>query len=447
MQDLTRTTSRKLALHLIAPLTLLTLLSSLDRVNVSFAALQMNAQLGLTPERYGFGVGLFFFGYLLFQFPHTFLLRRFGARRWVFGAVVSWGGVALAMALMRNAGHFYALRVLLGVAESGFAPGIVIMMSQWVPERLRASAIAGTMLAVPISVILGGPLSGWLMTANFRFSLPGWRFMFLVEGCLTVLVGLVAPLMFRDEPGKAAWLSHEEKNWLLAELDRDRARGLASAAASSAPHEIFGARPARVWAAAGVYFTLMAAAYGIMFWLPQVIKQISGKGDFESSALSALPWIGLGAGLLSNAWHSDRTQERYWHIGLPAILAACSFAFGTKVGGGWVPLLCLVLGGFGLGGAQGAFWALPTSFLEPAAAVRGITLINLIGNFAGLLTPSAIGWIRARTGSFQAPVDALATVLAIGSILLVPIRRLDPLGAASQRRSPAIGQTDQLTTK
>jgi ACS family tartrate transporter-like MFS transporter len=432
MQDPTRTTRRKLALHLIAPLTLLTLLNSLDRVNVSFAALQMNAQLGLTPERYGFGVGLFFFGYLLFQFPHTFLLRRFGARRWIFGAVVLWGGVAFAMGFMRNAAHFYALRVLLGVAESGFAPGIVFMMSQWVPKRLRASAIAGTMLAVPISVILGGPLSGWLMTANLRLSLPGWRFMFLVEGSLTVVIGLFAPLMFVDEPRKAAWLSHQERTWLLAELEHDRARAFASAADAPASHGLFGARAARVWAAAGVYFTLMAAAYGIMFWLPQVIKQVSGKGDFEASALSALPWVGLGAGLLANAWHSDRTQERYWHIGLPAILAACSFAFGTKAGG-WVPLLCLVIGGFGLGGAQGAFWALPTSFLEPPAAVRGITLISLIGNFAGLLTPSAIGWIRARTGSFGAPVDALAAVLAVGSLLLVPIRRLDPLGAAGGR--------------
>jgi ACS family tartrate transporter-like MFS transporter len=426
MQDRARTTGSKLMRHLIVPLTFLTFLNSLDRVNVSFAALQMNAELHLTPERYGFGVGLFFAGYLAFQFPHTFLLQRVGARRWIFATVLLWGGVATCMALIRTATHFYLLRILLGVAESGFAPGIVFLMSQWVPNRFRASAIAGTMLAVPISVVFGGPLSGWLMTHNFHFTLPGWRFMFLVEGLATVLVAILTPLYFVDEPGQARWLAPEEMDWLTRELECDRASRAESSAVSRPRRSLF---DGRIWAAAGVYFSLMAAAYGIMFWLPQVVKQMSGRPDFEVTVVSALPWAGLGAGMFFNSRHSDHTQERYWHIGVPAMVAACSFASGVSVGSTWAALLCLVVGSAGLGGAQGAFWALPTTFLERGIAARSITLIMLIGNTAGLLAPPAIGWIRTRTGSFGLSVCALAVLLVAGSMLLMAVRRLDPLRA------------------
>jgi MFS transporter, ACS family, tartrate transporter len=435
MQHQARTTRSKLMWHLIVPLTFLTFLNSLDRVNVSFAALQMNGQLHLTPERYGFGVGLFFLGYLAFQFPHTFLLQRAGARRWIFATVLLWGSVATCMSFMQTAVQFYVLRVLLGMAESGFAPGIVFLMSQWVPNRFRASAIAGTMLAVPISVVLGGPLSGWLMTTNFRLGLPGWRFMFLVEGLATVLIAMLTPLYFVDEPGRAAWLAPEEKHWLLGELEGDRASRAPLSAASPAPRAFF---DGRIWAAAGVYFSLMAAAYGIMFWLPQVVKQMSGRNDFEVSVVSALPWAGLGAGMFFNARHSDHTQERYWHIGVPAVLAACSFASGVSVGSTWVALVCLVLGSAGLGAAQGAFWALPTSFLERGVAARSITLIMLIGNTAGLLAPPAIGWIRTRTGSFGLSVCALAALLVAGALLLVVVRRLDPLRSDDRSARPQV---------
>jgi MFS transporter, ACS family, tartrate transporter len=424
MQHRAGTTRSKLMRHLIVPLTILTFLNSLDRVNVSFAALQMNGALHLTPERYGFGVGLFFLGYLAFQFPHTFLLQRVGARRWILATVLAWGSVATCMAFMRTATHFYVLRILLGIAESGFAPGIVFLMSQWVPNRFRASAIAGTMLAVPISVVFGGPLSGWLMTTNVRFAMPGWRFMFLVEGLGTVLIATLTPLYFVDEPAQARWLAPEETDWLLGELESDRA-GRASPPAVSPPPRPF--LDGRVWATAGVYFSLMAAAYGIMFWLPQVIKQMSGRNDFEVSVASALPWAGLGAGMLFNSRHSDHTQERYWHIGVPAMVAACCFASGVGVGSIWVALLCLVVGSAGLGAAQGAFWALPTSFLERGVAARSITLIMLIGNTAGLLAPPAIGWIRTRTGSFGLSVCTLAVLLVTGVLLLVVARRLDPL--------------------
>jgi ACS family tartrate transporter-like MFS transporter len=430
MADMAEAIRNKLALRLIAPLTFLTFLNSLDRVNVSFAALQMNAQLGLTPERYGFGVGLFFVGYLAFQFPHTAVLRRIGARRWIFATVMFWGSVATAMAFIQNATQFGALRVLLGVAEAGFAPGIVYITSQWMPKRFRASAIAGSMLAIPISVVFGGPLSGWLMTVVSPEGWPGWRFMFAVEGGITLLVGLLTPFWFVDEPSQARWLTPDERAWLAAERERDHAQSARDPANAMSFRDL--ARSGRVWAAAGVWFSLMSGAYGIIYWLPQVIKAISGRSDLQVSVLSALPWVGLGAGMLINAWHSDRTQERYWHIGLPALLAALGLVLGSNVSPSGLALVCLCIGAFGLGSAQGAFWALPTSFLPPAVAGSGITLINLLGSSGGLVAPPTIGWIRAHTGSFAVPVYALAGLLILGAALLIVIRRWERPAANAQ---------------
>ena len=421
----------KLLLRLIAPLTFLTFLNSLDRVNVSFAALQMNAQLGLTPERYGFGVGLFFVGYLAFQFPHTAWLRRVGARRWIFFTVLAWGVIASAMAFIQNEQHFYALRLLLGFAEAGFAPGIVFIMSQWVPRRFRASAIAGSMLAIPISIVFGGPLSGWLMTFDF-WTLPGWRFMFLVEGGITFLVALLTPFYFTDNPGQVRWLSASEHAWLAEEIERDRIANERETAGASAAsfRDVIGS--GRVWAAAGIWFSSMSGAYGIIYWLPQVIKQISGRSDFEVTLLSALPWAALGTGMLVNAWHSDKTQERYWHIGLPSLLAAAGIALGANVSQPALALLFLCAGAFGLGSSQGAFWALPTSFLPRALAGTGITFINLVGSSGGLVAPPVIGWLRARTGSFGVSVIALSILLALGAALLIVLRRYERQGASER---------------
>jgi ACS family tartrate transporter-like MFS transporter len=427
MSDPATTIRNKLLLRLVAPLTFLTFLSSLDRVNVSFAALQMNAALGLSPERYGFGVGLFFVGYLGCQFPHTALLRRIGARRWISVSVAAWGAIATAMAFIQDAAQFYTLRVLLGVAEAGFAPGIVYYMSQWMPKRFRASAIAGSMLAIPISIVFGGPLSGWLMSAELHASLPGWRFMFLVEGGATLLVALLTPFYFVDQPAEVRWLSASEKAWLGTELERDRAQSEAGPASVSSFRDVL--RSGRVWAAAGVWFSLMCGAYGIIYWLPQVIKAASGLRDLEVSVLSAVPWAALGAGMLVNAWHSDKTQERYWHVGAPALLAAAGLSLASTLPHSGLALLCLSVGGFGLGSAQGAFWALPTGFLPRAVAGSGITLINLIGSSGGLLAPPAIGWLRARGGSFGSSTLSLAIVLVAGAALLIVIHRAERLGS------------------
>jgi ACS family tartrate transporter-like MFS transporter len=418
MSDEALSVRSKITRRLVAPLTFLTLLNTLDRVNVSFAALRMNADIHLTPERYGFGVGLFFVGYLACSFPHTALLKRFGAQRWICAAALAWGTVATCMACIQNAPQFYVLRVLLGVAEAGFAPGIIYITSQWMPRRFRAWAIAGSMLAVPISLVFGGPLSGWLMSANTGLPIAGWRFMFLVEGGVTLMAAAGAWFYFVDEAQQARWLTPDEKVWLLAELERDRTQN------SSTTTGTFRAllRSVPVWAAGGVWFTLLAGAYGIIYWLPQVIKQLSGLSDLAVSIVNAVPWAALGAGMLLNAWHSDRTQERHWHIGAAALLAALGLLTAASLPPGWLSLVCLSVGALGLGGAQGAFWALPSTFLDPGQSARGITWINLFGSLGGLIVPPAIGFIRARSGSFTVSALALASLLVAGALLLLLIR-------------------------
>jgi ACS family tartrate transporter-like MFS transporter len=411
---------RKITVRLVAPLTFLTFLNSLDRVNVSFAALQMNADLGLDPKMYGFGVGIAFFSYILFQFPHTHVLRKIGARKWIFAAVLIWGIVATSMAFMQSATQFYALRFLLGAVESGFVPGIIYYISQWMPRRFRAWAIAGSMLAIPISVIFGGPLSGWLMTLDNAVGLAGWRFMFLIEGGLTVLAAFAARYVFVDRPDHAAWLDDEERMWLLAELAHDESNTPISDASAGFSQLI---RSVPVWASAGVWFGLLAGAYGILYWLPQIIQHMSGAGELEVSILSSLPWIGLGAGMLVNAWHCDKFQERYWHIGGPALVAALCLSLGTSVGSDWLAFACLIIGTIGLGSAQGAFWALPTSFLGGDNSRNGITLINVVGTSAGFVIPPLIGWLRMQTGAFSTTAHALALILVIAAALLIVIRR------------------------
>jgi ACS family tartrate transporter-like MFS transporter len=434
MPDPAATIRSKLTRRLVAPLTFLTFLNSIDRVNVSFAALQMNRELGLSPEQYGFGVGLFFVGYLTCSFPHTALLQRVGARRWIFGAVLLWGSIATALSLIQNAGQFYVLRVLLGAAESGFAPGIVFIMSQWMPQRFRASSIAGSMLAIPISMILGAPLSGWLLTLHTGLPWSGWRFMFLVEGLVTVAAAFATPALFVDEPTAARWLSSDEKRWLTRELEHERAPAQAAAGRGPSVRSLLRIGP--LWAAAAVWFSLMSGTYGIIYWLPQVIKQLSGLGDLAVSALSATPWVGLGAGMLISAWHSDLTQERRWHVALSALLAAAGLLGAALFGQRWPALLCLTAGAFGLGGAQGAFWALPTSLLDRRVAAAGLTLITVFGSAGGLIMPPLIGLARARTGSFAVSAGALALLLCCGAVMVTWMRA--PAASAPAELPPGV---------
>lgn len=410
---------RRTRLRLLCPLLALLLLSTVDRSNISFAALQMNAALGLTAETYGFGVSIFFVGYILIQWPSLWLLQRIGMGRWVLLCAGIWGLAATGLALVNSAGAFYALRLLLGIAEGGFAPGVMFYLAQWIPARHRAGAIATFMLAVPVSAIVGGPLAGWLMSVGNPLDWPGWRFMLMVEGLPTILLAVAAWRLLPDRPRDARWLSGAEIQWIEDELAREQD------AHPATPARLPLSNP-RLWIASACWFGLMAGANGMLYWLPQILRHLSASStDLQIGFLSALPWIAVGAGMLLNARHSDRMQERHWHVGLPALFAAVFIALTPLFGTGALALSALLLAGLAMGGAQGTFWTLPPTFLRPASLAAGFAVINMSGNTAGLLIPAFIGWVRARSGSFDMPVFALAglSMLAAGAVALLRARR------------------------
>lgn len=420
------TTYRKVMARVVWPLTFLIILSSLDRVNVSFAALRMNADLGLDPKAYGFGVGIFFVGYLLFQLPSAAVLRRIGPRWWIAGSVIGWGAMATAMAFIQTPLHFYVLRFLLGLFESGFAPGVVWYVSQWLPQQYRARAIAGTMLAIPTSVIVGGPLCGALMAMDTG-NIASWRVMFAVEGLATVLAGIAAIFWFVDRPAQARWLDDEERKAIEATLASEVTRSRQSSAKLSDA-----LKDPILWLSAGVWFVLITGANAIIFWLPIAIKTLGRTDPFEIGVLSALPWVGIGAGMIWNARHSDRTGERYNHLTWPMLGAAAAFLVAALfTHNGPLALAALVVGGFGLGGAQSVFWTVPTRYLG-ARNPGAIAAINLCGNGSSTVMPIAIGAIVASTGSVTVPVYALAATLLLGALLIPPLRRV-----ATQREAIA----------
>ena len=415
MTAIERAVVEKFRVRILVPIVVLIVLSSLDRVNLSFAALQMNADLGLSSKAYGWAVGAFFVAYLLFQFPSTALLRRIGARRWIAACVITWGVAATAMAFVRTPSELYAMRFMLGVAEAGFAPGIVYYCSGWMPLRHRANTIAITMLAVPISVIIGGPLCGWLMAAANPLALAGWRWMMLVEGLLTVLFGLAAYLLFVDGAAQARWLRAEEREWIDAQMARENTAPPPRRPLSEALND------ARCWLAAGVWCSTLIGSTGLIFWLPQIVKELSGLGPLAVGVVSAVPWVGLAVGMWFNSRHSDATQERYLHVGAPMALCAFALLGASWLPPGWLALGLLFLSGVGLGAGQGVFWSIPTTFLHRAAAAAGITLINLVGNLGSLAGPVVIGWIRSHTSAVAAPSWFVAIVMGLGAAFLVAL--------------------------
>lgn len=406
---------RKIRLRIVLPFVLLLVVSSLDRANLSFAALQMNAELGLSPSQYGLAVSAFFAGYLAFQFPSMYLLHRFGARRWIAASVLMWGVFALAMMFVEGAAALYALRCLLGLAEAGFAPGVVYLCSRWMPKRYRAAAIGMTMLAVPVSVVLGGPFSGWLMSIQNPLGLSGWRWMFMAEGLLTIAFALFAWRVFVDGPEQAKWLSADDRQWLRQQIARDDAESAAAGIGSGRGM----LRSGRLWAAAGIWFVLIAGAYAILYWLPQVARQFAASTPFEIGMISAVPWLGIGLGMFFNSRHSDRTGERFWHVLLPLLLCSACLALATVPSSSAAALVLLFVAGLGLGSAQGVFWTIPTGFLDKDGARHGITMINFCGNLGGLFGPYAIGLVRQSTGSFSVPIYAMALMLLAGALLMV----------------------------
>ena len=402
----------KAARRLIPFLCLCYAVNFLDRVNVGYAALAMNADLGFTPAIYGTGAGIFFVGYILFEIPSNLALQRFGARIWIARIMISWGLIATAMALVSGETSFYVMRFLLGVAEAGFFPGIILYLTYWFPARERARIVALFMAATPLATMVGGPVSGALLEFNGLFGLKGWQWLFIVEGLPAIVLGVIALRVLDNRPEEASWLSKGERQALsevlAAEAEAARTTGYAELGQALT-------RP-RVLALGLLYFCIVIGFYGISLWMPQVI-QTYGLNPLEIGFLTAIPYFFAAIAMVLWGAHSDRTGERIWHVALPLFLAGAAFAWSAATLPLALILVALTLATIGTYAAIGTFWSLPTSILTGTGAAAGLALINSMGNTGGLVGPPIIGAIKQQTGSFTAALLFLAGTLVIGALI------------------------------
>ena len=411
---------RKATWRLIPFLCLAYTVNFLDRVNVGFAALHMNEDLGFSPSVYGFGAGIFFLGYIAFEVPSNLALHRFGARIWIARIMISWGLIACAMALVRSETGFYVMRLLLGIAEAGFFPGIILYLTYWFPAAERARIIALFMASVPLATVFGGPLSGALLEMHGFLGLAGWHWLFIIEGVPAILLGIAALFVLTDRPAQARWLTGDERQalatTLAAEAETTKAIGYADIGAALT-------RP-RVLALGMLYFLMVIGLYGIGFWMPQVIEGF-GLDPLQVGFLTAIPYLFAAIAMVAWGRHSDRTGERRWHIALPLLLAACAFAWSAYSGPLVPTMVALTIATLGFYSAFGPFWSLPTALLTGAGAAAGIALVNSMGNAAGFAGPYIVGVLKQATGSFSAALLFLAAALALGGLMALCFREAE----------------------
>jgi MFS family permease len=416
--DIERKTMRQVRWRIFSLLFLMFLLNQIDRTNIGFAALQMNTQLGLSAEVFGFGTGLFFFSYLLAELPSNLMLERFGPRVWLSRICISWGLVAMLMAFVYDATSFYVVRFLLGLAEAGFAPGSIYYISLWTPKRYRSKSVVVSALAIPLSIIIGGPIAGLFLSLDKIGGLAGWQWMFLVEGLPSVVFGLFTLRWLTNRPQDADWLEPAQKEWLVREIEADAAE-----ASKHGISTLAGAmRSWHVWRTGIAFFCVTLTTWGLGFWLPQIVKQLSGLTNTQVSLLSTLPFVGLAAGFLVNSWHSDKVQERQWHFVAGALVGAAGLLVSATVPWPVVAFGGLILTGFGLGCALAVFFPIPMAFLSGSAVAGGLAFINMIGNSAGFFGSYIIGWLRQTTGSFNSALAFLCIGMALGALLLAPLK-------------------------
>jgi ACS family tartrate transporter-like MFS transporter len=405
---------------------LLYFIAFVDRVNIGFAALTMNKDLGFSPTVFGFGAGIFFLGYFLFEVPSNLVLEKVGARIWIARVMITWGLISGAMAFVQGPNSFYALRFLLGAAEAGFFPGIILYLSYWFPARQRAAVTAIFMAAAPLSTVLGSPVSGALLEMHGVLGLSGWQWMFIVEAVPAVILGVVVLFYMTDRPEKAKWLQEDERNWLVTTMNAEAARK-----AGTASHSVWrGLADLRVIALSLVYFGTSAGLYTLGIWAPQIIKEF-GLSSLQVGFLNALPGIVAIVAMVVWARHSDRSGERTWHVVGACMLAALGLVLAGFAGTVVAVLLALTLVNIGISSAKPPLWSMPTMFLSGSAAAAGIATINSIGNLGGFVGPAMIGWIKDLTGSFQGGLYFVAGLLVLSAVLTLVLARSQRASAAA----------------
>jgi MFS transporter, ACS family, tartrate transporter len=420
MSDIERVTMARVTWRLLPFLLLLYIISWLDRVNVGFAKLQMNSDLGLSETAYGLGAGIFFLAYAACEIPSNLLLVRYGARLWIARIMITWGLISAGMMFVQGEMSFYVMRFLLGAAEAGFLPGIVYYLSQWFPRLHRARAVSWFMIGIPLSIVFGGPLSGWVMDRFDEYhGLHGWQWMYLIEGLPAVLLGFVVLAFLTEKPADARWLTAEQREWLGARIHAEHTEAETRHRVSL--REVV-AHPT-VWLLAIIMFCCQTGSYGLTLWVPTIVKGLAGYTDFEVGLFSAVPYIAAAAGMILVGRSSDRSGERFLHVAIPSVIGALGFIATGMITAPMAAMIALSVAAVGDYSTRGPFWALPGKFLTGSAAAAGIALINAMGAVGGFVGPYAVGYLKDATGSFASPLYLLAGILFAGAVLTMFLRR------------------------
>lgn len=407
----------KIAWRLMPLLCISYVLNYLDRNNIAFAALSMNQDVGLTATQFGVGAGVLFLGYCFFEVPSNLALYRFGARLWLSRIMITWGLVSAATIFVVGPYSFYGLRLLLGAAEAGFFPGVAFYLATWFPSEYRTRMVAWFMVAVPISSVVGGPLSGWLLEMDGLLGLPGWKWLFLLEGLPVVVVGFILLRVLADRPEDATWLSAEEQRVVRARLDAERRPAAVRRLGATF-------KDARVLLLAGIQFGFLVGSYGIGIWLPQMLRT-GDLSNVEIGYLSSALYLLASVAMVVWAGYVDRHGQKILHLGLSCLLSGAGF-LGAVLSADrfWVSVLWVAVALVGMNGARALFWSIPSRFLSGVAAAGGLAFINSIGTMGGFVGPSVMGWLTDRTGSFSAGLLAMSSFLVLAALLSWSLRLL-----------------------
>ena len=407
-----RQTILKISWRLMPLIVICYLVNYIDRTNVAFAALTMNKDLGLSAYLYGLGAGIFFFGYVVFEVPSNIVLQRVGARLWIARIMITWGIISGLMATVTGPVSFLVLRFLLGVAEAGFFPGMIFYLTHWFPSAVRARAISILYIAIPTSNIISSIVSGAILGMDGTLGLRGWQWIFIIEAIPAVLLAFVVFKLMADRPALATWLSQEEKDWLEGELQAERSR-VESAGRLTMLQALF---DWRVLVLSAIYLTCVTASYGVVFFLPQIVKGL-GLSNLMTGFVTAIPYAVGTIGLVVWGYSSDRLKERRWHLIISTALAALGLLLAGWLSQSFWAIAAMSLFMFGVYGSRPAFWPLPSVFLTGGAAAVGMALINSIGNLGGYFGPQIVGWIKDSTKSFEMALYFLAASALLSAVI------------------------------
>ena len=408
-------TIRKLRIRILPVIFLLYVVAYLDRINIGFAALTMNKELAITSQQFGLIAGIFFFGYFLFEVPSNLLLHKIGARVWIARILITWGIIAMLTGFVRTVHQLYVVRFLLGLAEAGYYPGVVLYLTYWFRQREQAQAIALVLVGIPVTSILGGPVSGLILDHVHWQGVSSWRWLLILEGVPAVVCGVLTYFFLPSRPAEAKFLSRDEKDWIIGELARERQKKLGE-------HQISLAKTfthLRVWHLAWIQFTFIIGLYSLSFWMPQVVKSLSSHySNTVVGFLAAIPqFVGLASMVLVSR-SSDRRLERRYHAAIPALAGGMGWLLLGTTTSPVVSILLLSLVAAGAYSISAPFWSLPSEFLTGYAAASGIAFINSIGNLGGFAGPYAIGAIRDRTGSLYGGLAFVGVSMIVSAVFL-----------------------------